>query len=420
MDDDEQGEIEDWKACYEISLIFQARPSPWQKCINCSKVNRYAGDVFRSTFWTATRCHAGHSQARPEETRGGTNTPQLGVCGSCDKDYVFNVVKGKLTCRRDNCRRVVRVNKAAVRSVLSAPADQDLLLKFLACVDKYNVYECAIHCDRSTFDEGTAPPTSECDHDRQVCNDCLKSLFESSIRGGRLKELACPDVQCRKQVTVQLVRQLISPACAKIYFKKLAFEAMADDPNFRWCVCGHGQIHPAGEAAPEWNCLACKQRHCFVCKDDDEGDAPCEHLAGLDRARRQQKDELKKQALQALERHQRDGREQTNTRATKEEIARSTKRCPRAGCQIPIFRDDGCAHMTCKKCDADFCWSCKVIWKRTGKNLTVLHLDTCRIGTKRRTALRSLDKRGYGKDWNVDRGYDTSLDSDLWLISSQQ
>lgn len=79
---------------------------------------------------------------------------------------------------------------------------------------KYNVFECAIHCDDVEFDS-TAPtaykgPSAQCDHDRNACDDCLKATFESAIRGGRLEDLICPDVECKKPVGLDVVRQNVS------------------------------------------------------------------------------------------------------------------------------------------------------------------------------------------------------------------
>jgi len=43
-------------------------------------------------------------------------------------------------------------------------------------------------------------------------------------------------------------------------------------------------------------------------------------------------------------------------------VAANTKRCPR--CQMPIEKDEGCNHMTCKKCRHEFCWICMQNWDK--------------------------------------------------------
>lgn len=41
-------------------------------------------------------------------------------------------------------------------------------------------------------------------------------------------------------------------------------------------------------------------------------------------------------------------------------LAANTKRCPR--CTSPIEKDEGCNHMTCRKCRHEFCWICMQEW----------------------------------------------------------
>jgi hypothetical protein len=41
-------------------------------------------------------------------------------------------------------------------------------------------------------------------------------------------------------------------------------------------------------------------------------------------------------------------------------VAANTKRCPR--CSTPIEKDEGCNHMSCRKCRHEFCWICMREW----------------------------------------------------------
>src|SRR5579859_7341341 len=97
-------------------------------------------------------------------------------------------------------------------------------------------------------------------------------------------------------------------------------------------------------------CLSCKKRQCYICKDD-AGNI-CEHLQSIDRQRQKNKLEQRKLAQQAFAREakeaQRKARE--NEAETKALIARTTKRCPKAGCNREIERNGGCGHFTCRKC----------------------------------------------------------------------
>ena len=113
MDDND---FRDWQLCWQANLAFHKRVTKPQKCIVCSEVQNYTDDTRRSAFWLeATRCSAGHRQATQVESQ---STPSLGVCASCDHMYMFDMVRGKHTCRRGRCRRTVRVHEAELREKL--------------------------------------------------------------------------------------------------------------------------------------------------------------------------------------------------------------------------------------------------------------------------------------------------------------
>jgi hypothetical protein len=93
-------------------------------------------------------------------------------------------------------------------------------------VKKHRVYECTIHCDEVAYEanpknpvQAFKPPTTECDHDRNVCDPCLKSAFESVIRGGRIHDLVCPDPECRKPISLDVIRSNTSADVFKMYSK---------------------------------------------------------------------------------------------------------------------------------------------------------------------------------------------------------
>ncbi|KAG4441754.1 hypothetical protein IFR05_002745 [Cadophora sp. M221] len=410
MDDED---FSAWKICWQVNLLFYKRVSEKpQKCIVCSQSKADTTGTLRSSFWVeATTCSGGHRQVISSETQLAYS---LGVCATCDQKYMLDVVKGKHRCRRDDCRRIVRVHEGEIQRKLEA--DAILLENFLSLVERYRLYECVVHCDDVSYDADSIlafkPPTTECNHDRNVCDACLKTTFEGAIRGGRLQDLVCLDTECKKPLTLDALRMFVSAEVFKIYNKKLALNLMSKNEKFRWCACGHGQVHTQGERNPEWNCISCKQRHCYICREDSS--ELCQHLRSIDYKKRKQKNQQRQAAIQTFEASAQRARE--NEAATKLEIARTTKKCPKAGCGNKIERNEGCGHFTCRNCSTDFCWSCKVIWK----NKRVLHLAGCRIGLRSTTTKASLDKNGYAPGWDQDIGYDISLDKGLWLIEGHQ
>ncbi|ERT02893.1 hypothetical protein HMPREF1624_01196 [Sporothrix schenckii ATCC 58251] len=450
--------LHDWILCSEVGLQFM-RPAR-ERVISCVACGQDCEDgagtgagtgtidtehVFRSTFWRMTTCRASH---RPPEANHGRS----GLCKRCDKDYVLQVIRGEHKCRHAGCRRVLRVHVLDVEDTLwDHPG---LWTAFHALIRAHSTYECDIHADTVDSDPHTETDlTPDCDHDRNACGPCLTTLCEAAIQSDRLGDLVCPEPACRKPLNRNSIRDLVSDDALRLYDKKLAFVAMTRNPNFRWCRCGHGQIHAAGDAVPEWTCTACSARQCFVCQDADVGTI-CEHLRRVDdeRALERLRDEhersrftsydmqrqrqLAERAVRtlALEAHE-------NSRGSQLVIATTAKRCPRVGCRVPIQRDEGCGHMTCRRCLTEFCWACKVIWKaparpgvrgsvfgsygRRGQGpsstvLMPLHLPTCRFGSQRTISRDRIDLSEYATGWDVDLGYDEELDSGLWFQDDQQ
>ncbi|KAM7207858.1 hypothetical protein V8F20_001900 [Naviculisporaceae sp. PSN 640] len=414
--EDDLKDFEAWKVCWEVNLAFYEPLIGSLTCLVCRKATDYGLGTHRSTLWTATRCGSGHGQGNLWVEPGTS----LGVCQKCDLDFLLNVLKGKYTCRREGCRRLIRVNEVAVRKRLNKSAktgtDRPITAAFFALLEKSKVFECTVCCEEITYKEDV-PPTPTCQHDQKVCNDCMRTDFEGKVKTNRLKELKCPDLECRQDVPPQRIRQLLAGSDAlKVYDKTLALESISKHAKFRWCKCGSGQIHiPGGRiigASPEWKCHqpSCQRFNCFICKDIDVTD--CEHLRAANERRKHQQDVQRKAARAALLKKQ----QQKSQQANKEYISKTTKACPKKGCGARIGREGGCSHMTCRSCRTEFCWVCKVIWK----NKTPLHLDSCSLAVSRKITLAALDKSGYADGWQDDGKFDDTNEGELWLIDSHR
>jgi len=114
----------DWQLCWRVNLFFYKPVTKSLNCIPCSKSFNYAVcDTQRSSFWLdGTRCSLGHRQTTQVESQANTS---LGICATCDQMYMLDLLKGRYTCRREGCRRTVRVHEAEVKQILAS--DQVLL-----------------------------------------------------------------------------------------------------------------------------------------------------------------------------------------------------------------------------------------------------------------------------------------------------
>ncbi|PMD43841.1 hypothetical protein L207DRAFT_266620 [Hyaloscypha variabilis F] len=77
-------------------------------------------------------------------------------------------------------------------------------------------------------------------------------------------------------------------------------------------------------------------------------------------------------------------REEIKKRAREDKLSvakvhATTKQCP--GCRWPIEKNDGCSHMTCIKCQAEFCWSCLSDYKAIRQYGNTRHKRSCEYHT---------------------------------------
>ncbi|CAF1442892.1 unnamed protein product [Adineta steineri] len=56
-------------------------------------------------------------------------------------------------------------------------------------------------------------------------------------------------------------------------------------------------------------------------------------------------------------------------------LKKNSKKCPK--CHSYIEKISGCDHMTCKKCQHEFCWECFSDYKKIQKDGLNNHMNTC-------------------------------------------
>lgn len=115
-EDSDQDEFESWKICWEANLAFFELADGPQTCLVCSTTKTYPPGTYRSTVWTAVRCWSGHGQADFDKCAPDASP---GICPKCDQDFLLDVLRGKHHCRREGCRRLVRVNEGVFRKKLA-------------------------------------------------------------------------------------------------------------------------------------------------------------------------------------------------------------------------------------------------------------------------------------------------------------
>jgi len=115
-------------------------------------------------------------------------------------------------------------------------------------------------------------------------------------------------------------------------------DTLKNNPEYRQCLrpgCSYGQLHEDGEKAPLVRCGDCSFRMCYVHNIPWHENQTCsEYTYNLGRG----------------------GEKKREEEASQIAVAKLSKPCP--SCRSPIEKNQGCDHMTCRKCRHEFCWKC--------------------------------------------------------------
>ena len=245
--------------------------------------------------------------------------------------------------------------------------------------------------------------TEACQHLPSVCHDCLAQWIKSELDSKGCGKIECPE--CRCLLAYEDIRRLADSATFSRYihiypqvschradllsrYETLTLRnALSSDENFVWCRnCDFGQIHSGGASHPVVRCQACDFLSCFThsipwhhrltCEEYDQMlEDPEGFRSALDReeheaerTRLQQEEDDRQEARLRKERTQQEAeaaarRKELAERARQRKLQKqrlvedalsmttvraTTKQCPGRSCKLPIEKNEGCAHMTCK------------------------------------------------------------------------
>jgi len=166
--------------------------------------------------------------------------------------------------------------------------------------------------------------------------ECMAKYFSSQIQEGKVLGMQCPIPNCTYEPQMFEVKYALSGPILEKYDTFLVDAHLKSDPNSRWCPqpkCGVGMIGDMKDSKnPMLQCPKCKFRFCFNCKTDEfHTGSTCEDFQ-----------EWKK----------------LNGKADvlfSEWSQKYVKICPK--CRVPIEKNGGCDHMTCRSCKYEFYWS---------------------------------------------------------------
>jgi DNA-directed RNA polymerase subunit RPC12/RpoP len=225
--------------------------------------------------------------------------------------------------------------------------------------------ECVICADNLPVTKFYAQRTTEdCNHDPQICLDCIRDFIHIGLETKIWTDLRCPE--CSSNFTHADIQRLAYPADFIRYDALSSNSAISSLPEFRWCLagCGSGQLHADEGNNPLMECTKCGHRQCYThnvawhtdltCEEYDEFLAnPDTFQSRLDIDNQRAADEGARDAESAREREDRQRRMSEEADRTRREMTRrrdeenesknvitaTTRPCP--SCKWRIQKIDG-------------------------------------------------------------------------------
>ncbi|KAF2097606.1 hypothetical protein NA57DRAFT_77859 [Rhizodiscina lignyota] len=221
---------------------------------------------------------------------------------------------------------------------------------------------CMTELPRTSFPTLTTP---SCRHPSTTCKDCLSSWISASLDTTPPDQLTCPYPSCGSSLSENEVRIYADEEVYARYDTLITTSLLSAMPGFRWCIkpgCRSGQIHPSS-SGPIFKCHSCGFKSCTTHNVKwHKGETCEEYTYRKDPSQRRAEEEASERMLES-----------------------TTKACPgRNGrpCGWRIEKNDGCDHMTCRKCKAEFCWLCFADYDPIRRKGNSEHRPNCRYHSK--------------------------------------
>ncbi len=190
------------------------------------------------------------------------------------------------------------------------------------------------------------------------CLGCWYDFCITAIADGpEVVKKTCPHAGCKEVVTADEFERVLG-ATAKEFTRYQTFQLKSfveSDELSRWCpgpgcerVACAETISDKEEKGSSLRCDTCFTSFCLMCGNEPHAPVSCRDLALW----------LKKCQ---------DESETSNW------ILANTKEC--AKCGVRIEKNQGCHHMTCRRCGYEFCWLCMADWNKHGYNYTCNRYD---------------------------------------------
>ncbi|KAL2081928.1 hypothetical protein ACEWY4_021746 [Coilia grayii] len=328
------GDHSDHNEVVEVKLEYQEesefseageveiRPNDAGKTFECevkSKEEVSARELEQHVY-CSVYCIANDSYRNSEDNTGGedddrTVTPSTSSNTSLEQNSLPQQSDPELTGYPEPFTLADLVDVTTLNNFRNGDSNLSVVLTCRVCLEDYHIKP--LHCCQ-----------------KAVCDDCLKSYISLQVRLRRAVML-CPITECSGFLEESLVLSHLEDEDVDRYKYFLELSHL----NAGTKTCPHCNLFTSlGPTAPnrtehkyKIQCLKCQFVWCFKCHAPWHEGIKCRDY--------RKGDKLLRDWASVIEHGQ-----------------RNAQKCPR--CKIHIQRTEGCDHMTCTRCNTNFCYRC--------------------------------------------------------------
>ena len=165
----------------------------------------------------------------------------------------------------------------------------------------------------------------QCGH--SFCNECWYDSLTIKIKENKIPSIKCLDYECQEKLSDYFIIKLLKSNQSLIkQYKKLKLDLeIVNDPNKKFCPSPNCDSYLELKNKNNKN-VKCKNGHnyCFNCLEKPHNNSPCKKIL--------------------------------NTSLLEFSKSHFIKKCP--NCSIITEKIEGCNHITCSKCNYQWCWLC--------------------------------------------------------------
>ena len=197
------------------------------------------------------------------------------------------------------------------------------------------IFNCGICTEKKPYAEVVSMPEC-CDI---FCILCIKEYIKIRIEESNVLQMPCPNHVCKTEMPEDFIRKNISSELFNKYCVFKRNEELCQCPLLRWCPVPNCTGYDVGGLKKELLvCNVCSFKFCYYCHEAWHKNNKC-------------KGEIDKEFDQWSSRN-------------------DIKYCP--NCRRRVQKFLGCDHMTCIKCNYEWCWLC-------GEKYNSMHFSRCRV-----------------------------------------